>query len=112
MKDYFDLWHLARNFAFDGRCISESIQTTFKRRNTPLPSAAPVGMTEEFWNDAKRQALWLAFCKKSVRIKPVPMLEEVVKFVEPFIVPPALAASRGEVFAQEWQPGGPWTPKS
>lgn len=112
MKDYFDLWHLARNFAFDGQSISESIQATFKRRNTPLPTAAPVGMTEEFWSDAKRQALWLAFCKKSVRIKPVPMLEEVVKFVEAFIVPPALAASRGEVFAQEWQPGGPWLPKS
>jgi len=30
MKDYFDLWHLARNFAFDGQSISESNSSHFQ----------------------------------------------------------------------------------
>jgi hypothetical protein len=64
--------------------------------------------TEEFWSDPRRQAMWAAFCKKSVRTKPFPSLEEVVALLATFIVPPALAAGRGETFDQNWQPGEPW----
>ena len=32
MKDYFDLWHLARTFAFDGIELVETIRATFERR--------------------------------------------------------------------------------
>jgi hypothetical protein len=108
LKDYFDLWHLARGFAFEGRAVSESIRATFERRAKALPSTVPVGFTEEFWSDARRQAMWSAFGKKSVRIKPFPSLEEAVAFVATFIAPPALAAGRGETFDSNWQPGGPW----
>ncbi len=112
MKDYFDLWHLAKGFAFEGQAVSESIRATFEGRAKALPAAAPVGFTEEFWGDSRRQAMWAAFGKKSVRTRPFPPLEEVVTFVATFIVPPALAASRGETFDQNWQPGGPWMSKA
>jgi len=108
MKDYFDLWHLAKGFAFDGQAVSESIRATFERRAKALPEAVPMGFTEAFWSDPRRQAMWESFCKKSVRTKPFPNLEEVVTFVATFIVPPALAASKGESFSQHWQAGGPW----
>jgi Nucleotidyl transferase AbiEii toxin, Type IV TA system len=32
MRDYLDLWHLAKGFAFDGQAVSESIRATFERR--------------------------------------------------------------------------------
>jgi hypothetical protein len=112
MKDYFDLWHLAKGFAFEGQAVSESIRATFDRRSKALPAAVPIGFTEAFWSDPRRQATWTAFCKKSVRAKPFPSLEEVVTFVATFIVPPALAVGRGETFAQNWQPGGPWLSQS
>jgi len=108
LKDYFDLWHLAKGFAFEGRAVSESIRATFERRAKALPAAVPVGFTAEFWSDPRRQAMWSAFGKKSVRTKPFPSLEDVVTFVATFIVPPALAAGRGETFDSNWQPGGPW----
>jgi hypothetical protein len=108
LKDYFDLWHLAKGFAFEGRAVSESIRATFERRAKALPATVPVGFTEEFWSDPRRQAMWVAFCKKSVRTKPFPALKDVVTFVATFIVPPALAAGRGETFDSNWQPGGPW----
>jgi hypothetical protein len=108
MKDYFDLWHLAKGFAFDGQAVSESIRATFERRAKALPESVPVGFSEEFWSDPRRQAMWDSFCKKSVRTKPFPTLEEVVRFVAGFIIPPALAASKAESFPQHWQAGGPW----
>lgn len=110
MKDYFDLWHLAKGFAFDGQAISDSIRATFERRKKTLPPDIPVGFTKSFWNDPRRQATWESFCKKSVRTKPFPTLEEVVTFVATFIVSPALAASKTESFSQRWEAGGPWTP--
>ena len=108
MKDYFDLWHLAKGFAFAGQAVSDSIRATFERRDKALPESVPVGFSEEFWSDPRCQAMWDSFCKKSVRTKPFPTLEEVVCFVATFIIPPALAASKAESFPQHWQAGGPW----
>ena len=106
--NHFDLWYLARGFAFDGRAVSESIRSTFERRAKQIPPIAPVGFTEAFWSDPSRQAMWEGFCKKSVRVRPFPTLEEVVTFVAAFIVPPAIAARKDGSFDQHWAPGGPW----
>src|SRR6187397_2744834 len=70
MKDYFDLWFLSKNFAFDGAQLTGSIKSTCARRGHIIEPSAPVGLTEEFWNDTSRQAVWNAFWKKSVRIGP------------------------------------------
>lgn len=35
MKDYYDLWMLSREFAFDGKPLSGAIRATFDRRKTP-----------------------------------------------------------------------------
>ncbi|MES2598998.1 MAG: nucleotidyl transferase AbiEii/AbiGii toxin family protein [Verrucomicrobiota bacterium] len=112
MKDYFDLWHLARNFTFDGQSLRDSIHATFHRRQTPLPTTPPPGLTNDFSADTPRQALWQAFYKKSVRTQPVPTLQEVVSFVQIFIVPPAIAAAQDQPFTQHWPPGGPWLPQA
>lgn len=108
MKDYFDLWHLAKSFAFDGQAVSDSIRSTFGRRGKALPQDVPAGFTESFWGDSSRQAMWNSFCRKSVRSTPFPTLEEVVTFVAGFIVPPALAAGKTDSFSQCWEVGGPW----
>lgn len=108
MKDYFDLWFLSKNFAFDGAQLAASIQSTCARRGHVLYPSAPVGLTEEFWNDASRQAVWNAFWKKSVRIDPKLSLQEVVTFTAEFLLPPMLAAADGNPFISSWKPGGPW----
>ncbi len=51
MKDFFDLWILARDFAFDGPRICRAIHATFRRRKTDLPSAPPIALTSEFGTD-------------------------------------------------------------
>jgi hypothetical protein len=64
MKDYFDVWHLAKGFAFEGQAISESIRATFERRAKVLPATPTVGFTAEFWSDPRRQAMWGSVLQK------------------------------------------------
>jgi nucleotidyltransferase AbiEii toxin of type IV toxin-antitoxin system len=41
MKDFYDLWALARQFTFEGATLAQAIESTFGRRQTPLPTSAP-----------------------------------------------------------------------
>ncbi len=108
MKDYFDFWFLGKHFDFDGQELVDSIRATFKRRGKVLPVEIPLGLSETFASDASRQAVWKAFWKKSVKTNPALSLEEVVSFAASFLVPPAIAAAKGEKFARRWKAGGTW----
>ena len=108
MKDYFDFWFLATHFAFDGQELADSIRATFNRRSNELPKETPIGFSEAFWNDPSRQAVWKAFWKKSVKTDPALSLEEVVSCAASFLVPPAIAAAKGDKFHRHWKAGGLW----
>ena len=43
MKDFYDVWTLARQFDFDGKGLSTAIRATFQRRQTALPTTTPAG---------------------------------------------------------------------
>lgn len=45
MKDFFDVWFLARGFAFDGRLLSEAMRRTFERTLAVLVEQEPWGRT-------------------------------------------------------------------
>lgn len=108
MKDYFDFWFLGKHFEFDGQELADSLLATLKRRGKDIPTETPIGFTEAFAKDASRQAIWKSFWKKSVRTEPMLSLEEVVSFAASFLVPPAIAAAKGQKFARKWKPGGTW----
>lgn len=108
MKDYFDFWFLGKHFAFDGQELADSLHATLKRRGKDIPTETPIGFTETFASDPSRQAAWKSFWKKSVKTDPALTLEEVVSFAASFLVPPALAAAKGQKFPRKWEPGGPW----
>jgi predicted nucleotidyltransferase component of viral defense system len=55
MKDFFDVWSLARTFAFDGQPLSAAIAATFQRRKTDLPAEMPLALSEEFADDRTKQ---------------------------------------------------------
>ncbi len=109
MKDYFDFWFLAKQFAFDGQSLADSMQATFARRGKLLPRITPPGLSDSFWRDVTRQALWRGFWKKSVKMSPMIPLEEVVSLAASFLAPPAIAAEKGAPFPRRWPEGGPWS---
>jgi predicted nucleotidyltransferase component of viral defense system len=65
MKDYFDLLSLIREGRTDPATLVKAVSATFERRNTPLPAALPVGLTEAFASDVARQKQWRAFLDRS-----------------------------------------------
>lgn len=108
MKDYFDFWHLARGFGFDGEELAAAVRTTFRRRGSGLPAGCPDGLGDEFAQEAGKQAQWRGFWRKAVRAEPRPELAEVVALAREFLLPVAAAGRRGEPFPRRWPPGGPW----
>ena len=110
MKDFFDLWVIGREFAFDGELLARAVQATFERRKTELPDETPLALTETFSSDAGKQTQWRAFLR---RIQPQtsatpPDLEEIVQFLKRFLIPLIEACRQGHPFEATWSPGGPW----
>jgi predicted nucleotidyltransferase component of viral defense system len=73
LKDYFDLSVLLERETLDTGLLAQAIKATFERRGMTVSGALPVGLTDEFSQDASRQALWLAFLNKNELIpEPLP----------------------------------------
>lgn len=85
MKDYFDLWILARHSDFDGAVLVKAIHATFERRRTGFPTSVPFGLSDEFAADTQKNIQWLAFLRKN-SLEPVP-LAKVVEDVRQFLMP-------------------------
>ncbi|HEY9422197.1 MAG TPA: nucleotidyl transferase AbiEii/AbiGii toxin family protein [Thermoanaerobaculia bacterium] len=110
MKDFYDLWVLARSFEFRGADLSRSIHATFERRQTRLPAVTPVALGPEFHEDPGKNRAWSAFLKKSRLLEEPPALSEVCGLLSSFLIPPTKAASAGLGFEAHWVPTGPWRP--
>jgi hypothetical protein len=108
MKDFFDLWILAGKFSFDGRTLCQAIEATFTRRRTSVPVEIPMGLSEEFCDDPRKQTQWRAFLRKGRFADELLSLGEVVSSLREFLIPPSAAISRKEGFEFRWHPPGPW----
>lgn len=108
MKDFYDLWILARTFSFDGEMLSLAIESTFIRRRTPVPVEIPMGLSAEFCDDPGKQIQWRAFLRRSRLADENLSLVVVVAFLRSFLMPPAIAVATNEKFELGWPPSGPW----
>jgi hypothetical protein len=109
MKDFYDLYVLARHFAFDGRVLVRAIRATFRRRNTPLPVAPPLALTDEFARDEAKSVQWNAFIRKSGLEEGAPEFAELLSHLREFLLPPMRAASERAPIPANWAKGGPWS---
>ena len=107
MKDFYDLWMLARQFDFEGERLGQAIAATFERRRTPIPAEAPLALTSEFHGNAAKQTQWRAFLRRGSATEAAE-LATAVELIAAFVMPPAAAARAGDAFASRWQKGGPW----
>jgi len=107
MKDFYDVWLLARQFAFEGALLAKAIAATFANRETAI-DVTPIAFTPEFTDQASTLAQWTAFRKKLPNTECPEKLAEVVPFLAEFLLPIARACERGETFDLRWPAGGPW----
>jgi hypothetical protein len=108
MKDFYDVWLLAGQFAFDGALLAKAIAATFANRETAI-DVAPIAFTPEFTEQTSTLAQWTAFRKKLPNTECPETLADVVPFLSEFLLPIARACAAPETFEQRWPPGGPWT---
>lgn len=108
MKDFHDLWVLAREHDFDGATLSASIAATFRRRATSVPPSPPSALTEAFWVEPERRQLWAAFLSRTGLSVPAE-LRQAVEVISVFVGPILTAIAEGEEFGGAWTAGGPWT---
>lgn len=90
MKDFYDLWVLARTYEFTGDCLARAIAATFARRNTPIPIDPPFGLTRPFADDPAKQQQWTSFAGGMEA--DLPSLAEVIDDLSAFLMPHAAKA--------------------
>jgi hypothetical protein len=107
MKDFFDIWTLARTHEFTSGPVAKAIAGTFARRQTAVPNERPLALTDEFLQDATKLIQWTAFGKR-LGLQDLPPLavvgDLIATFMEPFVQEDE-ALSRAEL---RWDAGGPW----
>ncbi len=86
MKDFYDLWMLARSFRFDGRCLCQSVAATFQRRRTEIPAQPPLALTAEFWQTPTKQTQWRAFLRRLHLDEASHSLERIITDLQVFII--------------------------
>lgn len=100
MKDYFDLWVLARHSDFEGEVLRQAIGATLSRRSTDVPTNVPFGLTEAFAIDPQKQVQWQGFLKKN-RLEAL-TLEQIVADLREFLMPPLSALASRQGFGGSW----------
>ena len=108
MKDFYDLWVIMRKFPFEGEILSAAIEATFARRNTLLPTEAPLALTQTFANDAAKQTQWKAFLRKNALPVDDLTFPDIITALHDFLMPPTTAARTGITFHATWPAGGSW----
>jgi hypothetical protein len=65
MKDFFDIWFLARTFPFAAGALGDAIRSTFERRATGLdPDSVDILLTD-LSRDPSKQTQWRAFMQRT-----------------------------------------------
>ena len=108
MKDFYDLWLMAHKLSFDGATLVEAIRATFNRRKTKIPDDTPIAFSDVFVKEKNKAIQWQAFLRRNGLEDASGELSEITKFLHSFLMPPLLAASRGEPFRKSWKNSGHW----
>jgi hypothetical protein len=108
LKDFYDVWALARGRSFEGTILAQAIEATFGNRGTPLPTQAPIALTAAFAENETKQTQWRAFLRKGgLEAEDLP---GVVRVIADFVMPPTEAAADGRAFTAKWVSGSGWEP--
>jgi hypothetical protein len=107
LKDFYDIWLLSRQFAFDGASLATAIEKTFVHRGTPV-TVEPTAFSAAFATNVSKVAQWRAFLRKSGLDNAPQELASVTEAIAVFLSLPAAAIRDGRSFSQIWPAAGPW----
>jgi hypothetical protein len=86
--DFYDLWAIAGAFDFEDAILTRAIETTFGRRQTPLPQETPAALTQAYAEE--KAAQWAAFLRRTeLAAAPEPFPAIQTQIAE-LVMPPTL----------------------
>ncbi len=94
MKDFYDLWYLSRTQSFDLLLLRESLEATFERRATPVPTEIPFALTEGFLLNETKTLQWRGFLRRLRLETHTPDLVTVGKQIAEFVSPLLMEGAR------------------
>jgi predicted nucleotidyltransferase component of viral defense system len=108
MKDFYDIWFMANTWTFDMASLCKAILASFERRRTPIPTAVPFALTEEFLNDPQKKQQWGAFVSRLNPRDRVPSLQEVGAILRTFLMPCISGGTGTKPENRVWSPNRYW----
>lgn len=105
MKDFYDIWLLAKIFDFDGAILTEAIRQTFERRKTQIP--LKIEAFSDSFIDSK-QGQWTAFWKRLNQEHVPKKLRDIVIGIKEFLYPAISYFSFEKSNPGQWKAPGPW----
>lgn len=102
MKDFYDVWFLARTFAFTAVSLGAAIRGTFAKRETAWSPESFRALLVELGTSTRKINQWQAFLSKGHLEAPLDF-PAIVELIRAFVTPPNNSSVH-------WNPGGPWSP--
>ena len=109
MKDFYDLWFMARMFSFAGQSLVDAIHATFERRKTFIPTEPPLALTITFAQQSQKVQQWQAFLSRNEIELDGVSFEEIINYLSDFLMPPLSAAATKSSFLANWTPADGWS---
>ncbi len=89
IKDFYDVWVIAKELEINGDLLVEAVKATFQNRETELSTDKLAIFEEAFSADANKQKLWVAFLSKDTlqsELSFAGLIEQLQAFLEPIYV--------------------------
>jgi predicted nucleotidyltransferase component of viral defense system len=112
LKDFYDLFALARETEFAGYVLVESVRRTFATRGTRIPEGTPPGLGDAFLANQTTLSRWSGFIADRNLIAPT--LSEVGTRLRAFVLP-LLQSARPDSTERSpghWRPDSGWVKAS
>lgn len=106
MKDFYDVWHLSRNYEFMGTVLGNAIQLTFQNRGLSATTDI-ASFREEFI--INKQPVWSAFLRRNPNLPAPGKFGDLVSELAAFTVPVLRRLHENAQEEMHWAPPGPWT---
>lgn len=107
MKDFADLWFLARHFDFEGQLLAKAVAETFHRRQTPI-QAEPTALTQAFAEIEAKRVQWKAFLRRSSPEGTPTDFAEAINAIAAFVMPVLAYLAADGPLPRTWNAPGPW----
>ena len=99
LKDFYDIYLLAKTFDFDGETLKEAVKQTFEHRKT-IPDDSSL-YEDDFINEPLLSSRWEIFKKQKQAIDTLSFKETII-FIRNFMFPVIKSINENSSFDQHW----------